>query len=327
MSHVIVGAGTVGTAIALRLAEEGQQVRLVSRRGRGPNRPGIENVAGDATDGSALAGLCTGASVLYNCANPSSYARWASQWPPLAAGILTAAEASGAVLVTLSNLYGYGPVDVPMTEGLPLAATGKKGRIRAAMWSDALVAHRSGRAPVAEARGSDYFGPGFTETAHMGSRVVPRIMAGKTVRVLGDPDAPHTWTYLDDVVATLVVLGRDERAWGRAWHVPSGPPLSQRQMVTALAGAAGVPAPAVAALPAWALRALGVVSPVVREMDEVLYQFDRPFIMDSSAVTTTFGLTATPVDRAARTTVDWWKNEAMAAAGASQGDEGERAAG
>jgi nucleoside-diphosphate-sugar epimerase len=308
MHQVIVGAGTVGAATALRLAGEGHQVRLVSRRGRGPAHDGIERVAADATDVTALTDLSLGASTLYNCANPASYGRWASEWPPLAAAILTAAEASGAVLVTLSNLYGYGPGDLPMIETTPQAATGKKGCLRVAMWRDALAAHRSGRIRVTEARASDYFGPGFTDTAHMGSRVVPQILKGRKVRVLGDPDAPHTWTYIDDVVRTLIVLGSDERAWGQPWHVPSGPPRSQRQMAGAFAEAAGVAAPAVVPIPSWSLRAVGMISPVVRELEEVRYQFDRAFVMDSSVFSTTFGIASTPLDRAALATVRWWKS-------------------
>ena len=307
MKHVIIGAGTVGRATASRLTGQGHQVHLVSRNGGGPGHEGIERVACDATDADALARVCRGATAVYNCASPSSYARWVTDWPPLAAGILDAARRSDAVLVTLSNLYGYGPVDGPMTESTPLDATGVKGRIRSGMWRDALDAHRAGSVRATEARASDFFGPGFTTTVQIGTRVVPRVLAGKTVRVLGDPDAPHTWTYLEDVSRTLAVLGTDPRAWGRAWHVPSGPPVSQRRMIDALARAAGVDAPPVVSLPGWSLRAMGMVSPSVRELHEVRYQFDDPFVMDSSAFTRTFAVTATPFDDAVSTTVRWWR--------------------
>jgi nucleoside-diphosphate-sugar epimerase len=306
MLHVIVGAGTVGQATALLLAEQGHQVRLVSRRGQGPDHPSIEKQPVDATDAEALARTSVGAAALYNCASPRSYAQWASEWPPLAAGILAAVERSGAVLVTMSNLYSYGPVKAPMTEDMPPAAQGKKGRIRAGMWTDAYAAHQAGRIRATEARASDYFGPGFTDTSTMGSRTVPLVLDGRTVRVIGNPDMPHTWTYVDDVARTLAVLGTDERAWGKVWHVPSGPPRSQREMVAAFASAANVGTPKVRVIPNWSLRAIGLVSPVVRELGEVRYQFTAPFVMDSSASTTTFGLAATPLDQAAAATVAWW---------------------
>jgi nucleoside-diphosphate-sugar epimerase len=311
MLHVIVGAGTVGQATALLLANRGHQVRLVSRRGQGPDHPGVESLPVDATDADALTHASAGAAALYNCASPRSYAQWASEWPPMAAGILTAAERSGAVLVTLSNLYSYGPVNAPMTEDMPPAALGKKGRIRAGMWTEALAAHEAGRIRATEARASDYFGPGFTETASMGTRTVPLVLEGRTVRVIGDPDMPHTWTFVDDVARTLAVLGTDSRAWGKVWHVPSGPPRSQREMIAAFADAADVATPKVAVIPNWSMRAIGVVSPVVRELGEVRYQFTAPFIMDSSAFTADFGVDPTPLDQAAAATVAWWQGRSQ----------------
>jgi len=153
--HVIVGAGAVGSATALLLAGRGEQVRVISRRGTGPQHAAIERVAADATDAERLTALATGAAALYNCANPL-YHQWFTDWPPLASALLTAAERSGAVLATMSNLYGYGPVDGPITQKTPLAATHPKLRLRAEMWRDALAAHEAGRIRATEVRASDY---------------------------------------------------------------------------------------------------------------------------------------------------------------------------
>ena len=270
-------------------------------------------MAADAADTAALSRVAADAAVLYNCANPP-YHRWSTDWPPLAASLLATAERTGAVLVTMSNLYGYGPVDHPITEADPFAATSRKGRIRAAMWADALVAHRAGRVRVAEARASDYFGPEVRGSGHLGERVVPRVLAGQSVRVVGDPDAPHSWTYLPDIARALAVLGTDERAWGRPWHVPSNPPLSQRAALEAICRLAGAPAPRVSGIPRWALRAGGLVSPMLRELDEVFYQFDRPFVVDSSAFSATFGQVPTPMDEALIATIAWWRSRMRVAA-------------
>ena len=305
--HVIFGAGPVGSGTALRLAAEGRRVRVVTRSGSGPDA--VERIAADAADPDAVAKVTAGADVIYNCVNPPQYDTWVKDWPPVAANLLAAAEDSGAVLVTMGNLYGYGPVDHPMREGDPLASTETKGKIRAQMWADALAAHRAGRVRATEARASDFFGPGLTDTSHLGSLVVPRVLNGKTVRVQGSPDQPHTWTYIDDVSRLLAVLGTDDRAWGRAWHVPSGPPLTQRQAVAALARAAGVSAPKVSGSPRWLFRAGGVFSGQMRELAGVHYQWDRPFVMDSSAATDTFGIEPTPQDEAMAATVAWWREK------------------
>jgi nucleoside-diphosphate-sugar epimerase len=301
IKSVIVGAGRVGSATALLLAEEDQRVSLVSRSGTGADHPNIERIAADAADRATMLRLSVGAEAIYDCANPA-YHRWPTDWPPIASSLLQAARECKAVLVTLSNLYGYGPVDHPMREDDELAATSVKGRVRARMWEEAKAAHDSGQVRACEARASDFFGPGDTAN-HLG-RMIPRVLAGKTVRVIGSPDTPHSWTYVPDVARTLVVLARDERAWGRPWHVPTNPPLSQREVVAELAALAGLPAPEVRRISNWLITALGVASPMLRELREVTYQLERPFVLDSSAVTQTFGLEPTPMREAIAATLE-----------------------
>lgn len=297
--HVIVGAGPVGTATARLLAERGERVRMVTRRGTGPAHPAIERIAADAADAVRLTTLTEGAAALYNCANPA-YHRWPMDWPPLAAALLTAAERTGAVLATVGNLYGYGPVEGPMTEETPLAATGTKGRVRNRMWADALAAHRAGRVRVTEVRGSDYVGVGGTSLAMM---VLPRVLAGQRVFLPVDWDAPHTWTYIPDVARTLVAAATDERAWGRAWHVPSAPAVPMRDLAVRAATLVGAPSPRLVRMPYPVLWLGGLANPLARELRETAYQFAGPFVMDSTAATTTLGVEPTPLDRVVKETV------------------------
>jgi nucleoside-diphosphate-sugar epimerase len=308
-SALVIGAGVIGSRVAQLLAERGDGVSVVSRRGAGPD--GVTRVAADAADAAAMGRLAEGVSVIYNCVNPP-YHRWSEDWPPIAASVLAAAERSGAVLVTLSNLYGYGPAarslgvggyDAahPMTEATPLAATGRKGRVRARVWQDALAAHEAGRVRAAEVRAADFVGPG-AESA-LGERVVGRIRQGKSVSVLGRADRPHTWSFIDDVAGMLVVAGSDPRAWGRAWHVPSNEPRSQREAVADLARAARVGEVRVREIPSVVLRGLGLVSPLLRELRETEYQFRDDFVMDSSTAQVAFGLKPTPWEEVVAVTV------------------------
>jgi nucleoside-diphosphate-sugar epimerase len=299
--HVIVGAGAAGTATAAFLAEQGKRVRVITRGGVPPaGLGGIEVVAADARDAARLRELTAGAAVLYNCLNPP-YHRWAQEWPPLAASILAAAEAGGAVLVTMSNLYAYGPVDVPMTEASPLRPTAVKGRVRAQMWQDALAAHRAGRVRVTEARASDYLGAGVKSM--LTTQVLPKVVAGQPAIVPANLDAAHSWTYIGDVAKTLAVLGEDERAWGRPWHVPTGPAVTIREVARRAAVQAGVAAPRLSRMPAAVLWMGSLFNPQARGFREMAYQFDRPFVLDASAATTTFGIEPTPLDDALRETV------------------------
>jgi nucleoside-diphosphate-sugar epimerase len=305
--HVVVGAGPIGTATALLLIEKGEEVVIVTRSGSGPTHPAITRSAADASSSAKMVELASGAVAIYNCANPA-YHRWPTDWPPIAAALLIAAERSGAVLATVSNLYGYGPVSGPMTEDLPLIATGPKGRARARMWRDALAAHNAGSVRATEVRGSDYVAPG--PSSHLGDRVVPRLLAGKSVAVLKSADTPHTWTTVKDVARLLVEVASDQRGLGRAWHVPSNPPRTQREAVGDLCRVAGVDSVRVSEHPALLMRALGLVNPLIRELTEVSYQFENPFVLDSTAAQRTFGLTPTPWDDVLASVVESYRENA-----------------
>jgi nucleoside-diphosphate-sugar epimerase len=291
-THLVVGAGPVGTTVARRLLADGHRVRVVTRSGSGPE--GAERISADAADVARMADLADGTVAIYNCVNPT-YSRWEQDWPPVAAALLAAAEASGAVLATVGNLYGYGRVDAPMTEQTPLAATGHKGRVRIAMWRDALAAHAAGRIRTFEVRGSDYLG-GNSMLSYV---VTPALRKGRRAFVPADLDAPHTWTCTEDVAALLVTGVYDERAWGRAWHVPSNDPLSVRQLTTIAAEQLGV-TPKLATMPSSVLWVAGLVNPMAKELRETQHQFRHPFVLDSTAAQETFGLAPTPMAEAVR---------------------------
>jgi nucleoside-diphosphate-sugar epimerase len=290
-THLVVGAGEVGSSTATLLAEAGADVVLVSRSGRGPVHAAICRVAADAASVSALLAAAPQAAVIYNCVNPV-YTRWEEDWPPMAAAFLEYAERTGAVLAVVSNLYGYGPVDVPMTEDLPLVATGHKAAVRIQMWRDQIAAHEAGRIRMTEVRGSDYLCPG--EQSMFGDRVMPRLLAGKGVQLIGDLDAPHTWTAPVDMARTLITAANDPRGHGRAWHVPSNAPRSQREVIADLASVVGGDRVKVSAVPSPVLRAVGLFQPMLRELRETDYQRTRPYIVDDRAARETFGLTPTP---------------------------------
>ncbi len=298
--HVVVGAGPVGRATAVQLVTEGHDVLLVSRSGAGPAIEGVRRAAADAADADRLAELSTGCVALYNCINPPSYDVWSTYWPPVATAFLEAAERSGAVLVTASCLYGYGPVDEPMVEGMPDLATGVKGRLRAEMWADALAAHESGRVRAVEVRGSDYMGPGVS-SAHI-PQVTSRALSGKAVRVFGRPDLLHSFTDVRDMGRALAAVAQAPEAWGRVWHAPTNPAVTQRQAVADVCRSVGRDPVAVRAWPKALLGIGGMLVPVLREMRETVYQFQRPYVLDSSAIERELGLAPTPWGEVCRAT-------------------------
>ncbi len=299
MKHVILGKGPIGSHLAHELARAGHDVVVLSRSGGAPpsptgeHRSSVTHAAVDASDADAVTAAARGAAALHNCLNPA-YHRWTVDWPPVAEALLTAAERTGAVYVMAGNLYGYGRGTQHMLETSPLATTETKGRVRAAMWDEARRRHDDGRLRATEVRGSDYLGPLAQAHAHAGPRALEPLLAGRTIRPIGGADAPHTWTYLPDFARALAAAAAVEEAWGRPWHVPSPDPLTFRELMRRFAAAAGVTEPRIAPLRLPAVRALGLVHPVLRELYPMGYQFVEPFVMDSAASQRVLGVDPTP---------------------------------
>ena len=304
--HVVFGTGQVGSALAAHLAGLGVAVRAVSRHRPGALASGTDWRAADVTDPEAAADAAKGASVVYQCVN-APYTQWPELFPPLQRGVLAAAERTGALLVALENVYGYGPTEGrPMTEDLPLAATTVKGRTRAAMTAELLAAAEAGRVRLAIGRASDFFGPGVTQGSTLGERVFGNALAGRRADFIGNPDLPHTYSYVPDIAAGLATLGTDARAAGQVWHLPGPQTVTTRALLDLVAGEVGHPV-AVRSVPKLAVRALGLVNPMLRELAEMAYEFDQPFVLDTSKYQSAFGAAGTPLADAIAATVAWYR--------------------
>jgi len=307
--HVVLGAGTIGTTIAEQLAAAGEPVRLVSRSGRSPGIAGVEAVAADLTNPLAVRAAAAGAHVAYFACQPA-YTNWPKGFPPLAEGVLGGLAGTGTRLAVVDNLYLYGPTGGrPITEDLPHAATTRKGAARVRLAEQFMAAHRAGDVPVVTARASDYFGPRGTATT-VGDRFFAPLLAGKAVQVFGDVDAPHSNTYIPDFARALIELGRRDEALGEAWHVPTAPAVSQRRFAEMAADAAGLPTPKLSRPSKAMLRLVGLFVPPAREMIEMVYEFEEPFLLDSSKIERAFGLRPTPLEEALVDTVAWWRGDA-----------------
>lgn len=305
MKQVVFGTGPIGTALADLLAANGHKVTAVNRSGKAATGGSVELIAGDASDPLFSASVAEGADVVYQVLNPP-YNKWPTLFPPLQRSLLAAARANEAKLVSLENMYGYGPISgATLTEDLPLKAKGSKGRVRADMAKELLTAHTTGDARTSIGRASDYFGPGGL-VSHMGERVFRPALEGKKARVMGDPDQPHTFSYIPDIAAGLATLGQSEVADGKAWHLPNAPTITTRQFIDQVYAAAGTEGE-VSAMPRMMVNLIGLFNANVREIKEVLFEFEERFVVNSSAFESTFQQTATPLDEAIPATVEWFR--------------------
>ena len=284
--HVIFGTGAIGLATLDALLRRGETVRMVNRSGTARVPDEVEVVGGNAADPQFTIDVTRGAQVVYQTMNPP-YERWVEEFPALQAGVLAAAETHGARLVSMENVYMYGrPAGRPLTETRDYAAHTKKGKLRGQMATELLDAHRAGRVAVAIGRASDYFGPRGGAQSNLGDRLFPAALAGKTATVLGDPDQPHTYTYIPDIGEGLAVLGEHPDAAGQVWHLPNDPNTrTTRQLVDLVFQQAGQPRTRLRQIKPWMVRIAALTNPTLRELPEMQYQFEEPFIVDSSKIT------------------------------------------
>jgi nucleoside-diphosphate-sugar epimerase len=303
--HVLFGAGQVGYPLAQQLLSVGKRVRIVKRsKGRVPT--GSEIVLGDAADRAFCANAARGATTVYHCMNPPYNARiWAELIPRYMDNLIAAAADTSARLVVLDNLYMLGrPNGHPLNEDTPMNPCSRKGEIRARAAERLFDAHRRGEVVAIAGRASDFYGPGGTMTG-LGDFFWPRVLAGKTAYSPYPMDAVHTYHYIPDVAAGLAAIGcADVNAYGKPWMLPCAPAGSLRELVVRLASTLGRELP-VGQLPRWLLKTIGVFTPLMRELDEMLYQWDEPFVVDDRRFRERFQILATNVDQAARETVTW----------------------
>ncbi len=300
--HVVLGGGQIGDKLAGLLAARGERVRLVQRTVRQESRRNVTRMAGDITDLAFAEAATRGARVVYDCMNPQ-YHQWPTHLLPLGRAALHGATKAGARLVALDCLYMYGRPEGAMREDSARNPCSKKGALRVQLEALRMDAAKRGDLEVAIGRASDFFGVDVPLSA-FGPRFYERLLAGKSVECFGDPDLPHSYTFADDVAAALVTLGADARAANRVWHLPTPPAESTRKLSERLAAGLGREA-RMSKVPRWLLQTAGVFSPMMREMVEMTYQFEVPYVLDDSAFRSTFGYGATPIERAVALTVAW----------------------
>mgnify|MGYP003397221252 CR=1 FL=1 len=305
--HVVLGTGPLGLAVARHLAARGDRVRAANRAGRADLPEGVEVVGADVAVAADAKRACAGAAVVYHCANPP-YARWSELHPPLMDAVIEGSASAGSRLVFGDNFYAYGPVDGPLTEDLPYLATGPNGRTRARIAETLMRAHESGRVRATIGRGSDFFGP-HAHLSTVGDRVFTRALEGKPAQVLGNPEVPHTATYIEDFARALVTLAEQDEALGEVWHVPNAETVTMRRFVQMVFEAAGHP-PRLRPAPRWGIAMAALFNPTLRAVKEQLYQSEGPWVVDSSKFERAFGWRATPLPEAIRATVAWFRDQA-----------------
>jgi len=315
MRIALVGYGPVGRAIAPLLSAAGKEVRIVQRRAPAEIPRGCSFCSADVEDAAEASRACSDVdAVVCAVGIPYVWRVYARAWPLVMRNLLEACARSGARLVFADSLYMYGPQRRPLVEDMPLTSFGRKPRTRAEvtkLWQDA---HAQGRVRAVAVRASDFYGPDVG-TSVLSTYGVARLLAGKRALAPYPPDQPHDFTYVPDyarAVATLVDAPDD--AYGQAWHVPNAPTRTLRGLLKLAADLAGV-RPRISVLPEALAPIIGVLQPQVRELAEMRFQWDRPYLVDASKFATRFWDDPTSFESGLTATIDWYRRASQAKSG------------
>ncbi len=305
--HVVFGAtGALGSAVVRELVQLGRSVRVVSRSGAADVPPGVERVSGDATNPTSSRAVCRDAAVVYHCIG-FPCVEGATRYPQITEGIINGAVAAGAKLIVADSLHMYGKVQGRITEDLTYTPTSRRGQVGAQVATRVMQAHRSGHLWAAIGRAADLYGPGVVHSV-AGEHLFRAVLQGKRAMWFGNLDMPHSLTFLDDFARGLVTLSEHEDAPGQIWHIPTAEPLTGRQFLQMAFEEAGT-TPKMDAFSRPIMTVMGLFSPQIRDFVETLYQFEAPFVLDTSKYRRTFGdMPATPHREAIRQTLDWFRS-------------------
>ncbi len=295
--HVLLGGnGAAGRETASELLQRGCEVVSFGRRRSGI--AGVESVVGDMLDADAVRHVLAGADVAYLVVGlPYRLHAWRRDWPAVMRNAVAAARASDAHLVFLDNVYSYGRTSGPMTERTPIRPSSRKGEVRAGLLQ-MLDDARAGGLTATVARSADFYGPG-AGTSVFNMMAVDNVVRGKRPVWLFDATKPHSMTYTPDIGRALAIMGTDERAAGKTWHVPTAAPaLTGRQYVQLLGGGE------LRVLSPTMMRLGGIFMPMARETIELGYQNTEAYVFDSSAFEATFGSAATPYEEGVARTLE-----------------------
>lgn len=306
--HVILGAsGAIGTEIIKDLQARSLPFRVVERT---KNISGIETTHADISRIDELKKAIEGATHVYNCVGLKYDTElWKSQWPEIIDNLIEAVSEIDAVLIHFDNIYMYGPSPLqnPITEKHPREPISEKGKVRLVLEQKLLEAFSSSKLRGVIARSGDFYGPG-ANLSMLYSSVLERALVGKVPQFLSNPDVDHTYTYTPDAARGCVVLGLDPTSYGQVWHLPTTKEiLTSRKIISIIQKELGQEEK-IQVLPRFALNILGLFVPILRELKEMLYQFDNPYVFDSTKFETKYqDFKVTNYQEGVKTTVNYYK--------------------
>lgn len=305
--HTILGAnGTIATELLPILLQNGERVRLVSRRAKPVDN--AEVIAADLLNAEQVMMAVDGSHIVYLLVGLEyKYKVWQRDWPVLMRNVIAACKKWGAKLIFFDNVYPYGIPDGDITETSPFRPVSRKGTIRAQVDSVLLTEMNSGM-PAIITRAADFYGPRAVEKSAPGLLVFSRMKKGQRPQWLVNPNVPRTLTYTPDAAKAIYILSQHPEAFGKTWILPTAKPALTGKQFIALAAKYMNGNPSVQVLPKWLIGLAGWFSPMLREIHEMLYQDEYGYTLNSSLFEKTFRFVSTSYEEGIQATAHWYLN-------------------
>jgi nucleoside-diphosphate-sugar epimerase len=292
--QTILGAnGTIGSILARELHSYTSAIRLVSRNPRKVN-DSDELFPADLTQANQVDQAISGSSIVYLLVGFEYNIKvWQKQWPLLMQRTIDSCIQHKAKLVFFDNVYMYDRAFLEhMTEETPIKPSSKKGEVRAQLVNMIQNAMQTQGLQAMIVRAADFYGPG-NETSMLIEMALKNIAKGKNGQWLGNKHVVHSFTYTPDAAKATALLGNTETAYQQVWHLPTSHEKLSVQQLVEICGTFLNRKISVSLIPTWLIKLLGIFIPVMKEMPEMIYQFDRPYFFDSSKFEKEFGISAT----------------------------------
>lgn len=282
MQTILGSGGSIGSELARTLKHHSEKIRLVSRNPRKINEDD-ELFPADLTDATKVMQAIEGSEVAYLTAGlPYKASAWQTMWPVIMKNTILACKAHKTKLVFFDNIYLYDPSSLGhLTESSPVNPSSRKGKVRAEIFNMLMDEIDKGSLQALVARAPDFYGPGISNGV-LNEAVVPPLKNGKKANWFCSDNKLHSFIWTPDAAKATAMLGNDEKAYGQVWHLPvAAAPLTGRQMIEAIAKEMKVRADYRVA-GSTLVKVLGLFNPLMKEFSEMLYQYDRDYVFDSS---------------------------------------------
>jgi nucleoside-diphosphate-sugar epimerase len=282
MQTILGSGGAIGVELAKALPKYTDQIRLVSRNPQKVNEKD-ELVKADLLSPKEVEKAVNGSSVVYvTIGFPYNYNFWKENWPPFMRSVIDACKKYDAKLVFFDNIYMYDKDYLNgMTEETPINPPSKKGVVRAELVKMIMDEVKQGTLSALIARAADFYGPGIKNTSVLTEMVIDPLSKGKTADWMGSVNFKHAFTYTPDAGKATALLGNTDSAFNQVWHMPTAKnPPTGKEWIERIASAFNTkPKHRVASK--FILKIMGIFIPVLREMPEMIYQYDRDYVFNS----------------------------------------------